>query len=140
MILQEGGQIGDIYGYITEGVYGLNDFEIDGITPKPGVAVETGAEEPGSMRFADLYKDGKITSDDRTVIGNSSPDFYGAFGTNFSWKNLDLNLSFQYSWAAMSTTQTTTSWPHSPAPRTTRWPSSRSDGPLRTSPARSTPG
>lgn len=50
------------------------------------------------MRFADLYKDEKITSDDRTVIGNSTPDFFGAFGTNFTWKNLDLNLSFQYSY------------------------------------------
>ena len=98
VILQEGGQVGDIYGYVTEGVYGLNDFEIDGITPKKGVAVETGAERPGSMRFADLHKDGKITSDDRTVIGNSTPDFFGAFGTNFIWKNLDLNLSFQYSY------------------------------------------
>lgn len=98
IILQEGGQIGDIYGYVTEGVYGLNDFEIDGLTPKPGVPVETGAERPGSMRFADLTKDKKITSDDRTVIGNSTPDFFGAFGTNFTWKNLDLNLSFQYSY------------------------------------------
>ena len=98
VILQEGGEIGDIYGYVTKGVYGLNDFEIDGITPKPDVAVETGAEKPGAMRFADLYKDEKITSDDRTVIGNSTPDFFGAFGTNFTWKNLDLNLSFQYSY------------------------------------------
>lgn len=47
VILQEGGEIGDIYGYVTKGVYGLNDFEIDGITPKPDVAVETGAENPG---------------------------------------------------------------------------------------------
>ena len=47
VILQEGGEIGDIYGYVTKGVYGLNDFEIDGITPKPDVAVETGAEKPG---------------------------------------------------------------------------------------------
>lgn len=98
VILREGGEIGDIYGYVTEGVYGLNDFEIDGITPKPGVAVETGAEQPGSMRFKDIYKDGKITSDDRTVIGNSTPDFFGAFGTSLAWKNFDLNLSFQYSW------------------------------------------
>ena len=49
VILQEGGEIGDIYGYVTKGVYGLNDFEIDGITPKPDVAVETGAEKPLSL-------------------------------------------------------------------------------------------
>lgn len=97
VILQEGGRVGDIYGYVTEGVYGLNDFELDGYTPKSGVAVETGAERPGSMRFADLVPDGKITSDDRTVIGNTMPDFFGAFGTNLTWKNLDLSLAFQYS-------------------------------------------
>ena len=101
-LLQEGHEIGDIFGYQTIGVYGYNDFEADGVTPKPGVAVETGNERPGSMKFADISgadgkPDGKITSDDRTVIGNTMPDFYGAFGTEFTWKGLALNIGFQYS-------------------------------------------
>lgn len=97
IILQEGGRVGDIYGYETIGVYGENHFEEDGKTPKAGVAVETGAEVPGSMRFADRNGDGKITAEDRTVIGNTMPDWYGAFGTGFTWKDFNLSAQFQYS-------------------------------------------
>ena len=97
IILEEGEEIGNIYGYQTVGVYGLNDFESDGKTPRPGVAVETGNEIPGAMKFADRTGDKKITPDDRTVIGNTMPDFYGAFGTELSYKGVSLNIGFQYS-------------------------------------------
>lgn len=139
VILQEGGEIGDIYGYVTKGVYGLNDFEIDGITPKPDVAVETGAEKPGAMRFADLYKDEKITSDDRTVIGNSTPDFFGAFGTNFTWKNLDLNLSFQYSYGGNVYNANYNQLAAFTGTTNNQWHSSRSVGRPGTLQARNTP-
>lgn len=98
IILREGGAIGEFYGYVTEGVYGLGDFKLDGKTPMPGVAVETGNERPGHMKFKDSYVDGKITADDREVLGKSQPDFFGAFGTSFSWKSWNLALGFQYSY------------------------------------------
>lgn len=96
VILNEGGSVGQIYGYEVEGVYGANDFYNDG-TPKPGVAVEGVGEAPGWIKYKDLKKDGQITSEDRTVIGNTLPDFFGAFSTNFTWRDLELNLGFQYS-------------------------------------------
>lgn len=97
VILQEGGAVGDLYGYKTIGVYGLNHFEENGYTPRPGVAVESGNERPGSMRYQDINKDGKISSDDRVVIGNTMPKFYGAFGTDITYKNFNLSASFNYS-------------------------------------------
>ena len=100
IILQEGGTVGDIYGYETIGVYGLNDFEADGKTPKKGVAVETGAERPGSMKFKDNHVDGKITAEDRKVIGNTLPDFFGAFGTDLTWGDFNLHMQFNYSYGA----------------------------------------
>lgn len=96
VILREGGSVGQIYGYEVEGVYGANDFYNDG-TVKPGVAVEGVGEAPGWIKYKDLSEDGQITSEDRTVIGNTLPDFFGAFSTNFKWRNFDLNLGFQYS-------------------------------------------
>ena len=100
IILQEGGSVGDIYGYETIGVYGLNDFEADGRTPKPGVPVETGAERPGSMKFRNLDGNDKITAEDRKVIGNSLPDFFGAFGTDFTLGDFNLHMQFNYSYGA----------------------------------------
>ena len=97
VILREGGSIGEIYGYVTEGVYGANDFYSDG-TPKKGVAVAGVGEKPGFMKYKDVKEDGAITSEDRQVIGNTMPDFYGAFGTMLSYKGFDLNIGFQYSY------------------------------------------
>lgn len=97
VILREGGSIGEIYGYVTEGVYGANDFYSDG-TPKKGVAVAGVGEKPGFMKYKDVKEDSAITSEDRQVIGNTMPDFYGAFGTMLSYKGFDLNIGFQYSY------------------------------------------
>lgn len=96
VILREGGAVGQIYGYEVEGVYGANDFYNDG-SVKAGVPVEGVGEAPGWIKYKDLNKDGQITSEDRTVIGNTLPDFFGAFSTDLRWKNFDLNLGFQYS-------------------------------------------
>ncbi len=100
VILQEGGSVGDIYGYETVGVYGLNDFMADEKTPKPGVSVETGAERPGSMKFKNLDDNPKITAEDRKVIGNTLPDFFGAFGTDFTFGDFNLHMQFNYSYGA----------------------------------------
>jgi len=96
-ILQEHGSVGEIYGYKVQGVYGVNDFESDGVTPKKGVAVKTGSERPGYQKLVDVNGDGQITPEDRVVIGNSLPDFFGGFNTTFTWKNFDLYANFIYS-------------------------------------------
>ena len=33
----------------------------------------------------------------QTILGKLSPDFYGGFSTNLSWKNIDLSAVFGYS-------------------------------------------
>ena len=44
--------------------------------------------------------DGEITEDDKTVIGNASPKFYGGINNNFTWKNFDLSIFLTYSYGA----------------------------------------
>lgn len=96
VILQEGGSVGTINGYIVEGVYGTNDFSSDG-TVKPGVVVEGVGEKAGWIKYKDINNDKKITSEDRTKIGNTLPDFFGGFSSNFSWNKFALHVAFQYS-------------------------------------------
>ena len=62
------------------------------------MAVAGVGEKPGFMKYKDVKEDGAITSEDRQVIGNTMPDFYGAFGTMLSYKGFDLNIGFQYSY------------------------------------------
>ena len=77
------------YGYKTDGIL-QNQAEADVYNAKYG-----GNSKPGDFRFVDTNNDGKITSDDRTNIGNGVPDW--TFGLNFDaeWKGIDLSVFFQ---------------------------------------------
>ena len=41
--------------------------------------------------------DGKITTDDRTSIGNGHPDFYGGMTNSFQFYGVDFSFMFQFS-------------------------------------------
>ena len=51
---------------------------------------------PGKPKFKDLDGDGRITENDRTVIGNTNPKIQGGFGFNGQWKAFDFNVNFTY--------------------------------------------
>ena len=77
------------YGYKTDGII-QNAAEAAAYNAKYGTN-----KQPGDFRFVDTNDDGKITSDDRTNIGNGVPDW--TFGLNFDaeWKGFDLGIFFQ---------------------------------------------
>src|SRR5207249_1117310 len=55
--------------------------------------------KPGDIKIADISgpdgkPDGKITPDDRTVIGGRVPKWTGGLNNDFSYKNFDLNILF----------------------------------------------
>jgi len=54
----------------------------------------------GSPRYKDVNGDGAINEQDYSVIGSPQPDFYGGFRNNFSYKGLNLDVFFQYSYGA----------------------------------------
>jgi TonB-linked SusC/RagA family outer membrane protein len=92
---QPGYPIGSFYGYIVEGIY----QSYAEILASP-VASSIGAYRPGDFKFKDINgpdgkgPDGQITSDDRTFIGNPTPDFtYGAsVGVNYKGFNLSVDM------------------------------------------------
>lgn len=51
---------------------------------------------PGKIKFKDLNGDGRITADDRTVIGRTTPRIQGGFGLNGKWKDFDFTANFTY--------------------------------------------
>ena len=77
------------YGYKTDGIL-QSQAEADAYNSKYGTS-----SKPGDFRFVDTNGDGKITSDDRTNIGNGVPDW--TFGLNFDaeWRGIDLGVFFQ---------------------------------------------
>jgi len=78
--------IGYFYGYKVAGVY-QNQAEIDA-SPMNTLATVT----PGDLKFADVNGDGKITPDDRTKIGDPTPDVTYGISLGLSYKNWELSM------------------------------------------------
>lgn len=103
--LREGSEVGLIYGYVYDGLYGFDEFERSGFNyaAKEGIlncdAIYGTA--PGRPKFKDISgpdgkPDGVINEYDRTVIGNTNPRLQGGFGISAQWKNFDFNANFVY--------------------------------------------
>ncbi len=71
-------------GYVTV----INDISGDS---NSGIATL-----PGKIKFKDLDGDGRITENDRTIIGNTNPKIQGGFGLSGSYKNVDFTANFVY--------------------------------------------
>jgi TonB-linked SusC/RagA family outer membrane protein len=92
-LTEPGMPIGFFYGYVVDGLYqSYND-----ILSSPNASA-LGAYRPGDFKFKDISgpdgkgPDGKITSDDRTKIGDPSPKFtYGGSAT-LNYKGLSLGI------------------------------------------------
>ena len=81
MLIREGEPLSSFYGYKRIGIY-------DG---KPE------NWDPETMNVPSVIGE-KVTSKDRTIIGNGLPDWTGSFVNTFNYKNFDLTVDFQYTW------------------------------------------
>lgn len=70
---EPGRSLGGFYGYISDGV----------------------DSETGELMYRDLNEDGRISSSDRTYIGDPNPAFTFGLTNNFSYKGFNLSLFLQ---------------------------------------------
>ena len=87
-ITQVGQPVGLFYGMKAIGVY-KNQEEVD---MYPGIKTGNAISRPGELIYEDVNKDGRITIDDRTIIGDPHPDFTFGFTNNFSYRNFTLKV------------------------------------------------
>ncbi|PTR01559.1 TonB-linked SusC/RagA family outer membrane protein [Mucilaginibacter yixingensis] len=125
-LVQEGGKIGDFYGYKGLGVYQYDasnayDDQWNRLTPV-GVSADgktatsytingktyTGTVHHmyaggalllgGDMIFDNVKRDSVIDANDRQIIGNAQPTFYAAIINSFSYKQFTLSFTFNTIW------------------------------------------
>jgi hypothetical protein len=110
--VKQGDALGTYYGLKFLGVYatdadavvkdakGNKVFGADGVTPKyMRINSATGnAFKGGDAIYQDFNNDGIIDDQDRILIGNANPLFFGGFRNNMTYKafNLTLFFNFQY--------------------------------------------
>ncbi|HPG12109.1 MAG TPA: TonB-dependent receptor, partial [Chitinophagaceae bacterium] len=103
-IVKVGEPVGSIRGFITDGYYTLSDFDYDPNTgtytlkaDQPNnIGVTSLAPYPGRLKFKDLDGNGLIDDADRTIIGVAQPKFFGGLNQQFSYKNFDLSVFFNF--------------------------------------------
>ncbi len=122
-VLKVGDQLGLFYGYVYDGLYSADEFYFDPVqnylavpwsddnphydengNRLPNTVVNKAlnasnsgeATLPGKIKLKDLTGDGIVDQYDKTVIGNTNPDFQGGFGLSGQWKNFDFNANFTY--------------------------------------------
>lgn len=103
-IAKLGQPLGLMYGYIWDGVYQYSDFYQNtsgAYVLKDDVATNgnvRGNIKPGDIKYKDINGDGVVNASDYTVIGNGIPKHSGGISNNFTYKNFDLNIFFQWSY------------------------------------------
>lgn len=104
-IVQVGQPLGNMYGYRCDGRYEVDDFDFTGgkWVLKEGVvdcSSVIGATylRPGALKLKNIdgSADNKVTTSDRTVIGNASPDFTGGFSLSGYFYGVDISANFNY--------------------------------------------
>lgn len=104
-LIQQGSPVGQMYGYITEGMYSFNDFTWNATARKwdivPGVAdnstlISANYFGPGTLKFKDVNGDGKIDATDKQVLGNANPKHTGGFTLTGRYKAFDLSAAFNW--------------------------------------------
>lgn len=93
---QEGLPIRSWYGYVSDG-YFQNEQEI---IDNPVYGNNKDNVKPGYIKYKDISgpegkPDGKITDEDRTVIGNQAPRYEFSLNLGAEWNNFDFSLFFQ---------------------------------------------
>lgn len=86
---QEGHPIGYFYGYEHAGIYQSN------ADIKQSPENKLGTVHPGDIKYADINGDGEITPDDRTMIGNPTPEFIYGGSINLNYKGIDFGVDLQ---------------------------------------------
>ena len=112
-----GQPIGIGYGYVADGNYQLNEFwaidrngrqfSADAIVTegnydsfkyrlKDGVvSINSVSVQPGDRKYRDLDGDNVVTTNDKTVISNSNPDFTMGLGNTFNIFGVELSFFFE---------------------------------------------
>jgi hypothetical protein len=82
--------------FIGKPIRVVYDYQMTGVWQTgEDVSKQDPTAKPGSLKFADLTSDGKITADDRTILGQIDPKWTGGITNTFHYKNINLSIFIQ---------------------------------------------
>jgi TonB-linked SusC/RagA family outer membrane protein len=85
------------YGYVSEGVFSTTAEAATAGLTKRNSDGSYSAFRAGDIRFKDLNGDKIIDANDKEVIGDPTPEFFGGFTNRFIFKKFQLEALFTFS-------------------------------------------
>ncbi|HLZ86025.1 MAG TPA: TonB-dependent receptor, partial [Puia sp.] len=105
-IIKVGQPVGAMWGLKSDGFYKTSDFDYNPstrvYTPKKGMvndaSITASTPMPGSLKYKSIDGDSLVTNNDRTIIGNAQPKFFGGLTQTFDYHGFDASIfiNFQY--------------------------------------------
>ena len=93
----EGEPVGTIKGYKVAKIF-QDQTEVDALNAaSPTGLYDQISTSVGDYMYEDVNKDGRITSEDRTIIGDIEADYFGGISNTFTYKDFSLTALMQYS-------------------------------------------
>lgn len=93
-----GESVNTIYMWEFDRIVQQDDMDYVNSLSLPGKTLQPGDILPKDQQKAGEEGYGIIDEDDRVVVGNNDPKFYGGIATKLAYKNLSLNTAFNYSY------------------------------------------
>ncbi len=104
-LIKVGEPLGLFYGFVTEGIYTVDDFNYDPNTKtytlKDGIAYYGNKNQvkPGNWKFKNIDDSNDIIDEnDKTIIGEADPKLYGGITNDFRYKNFDMSIFFSFNY------------------------------------------
>jgi len=102
-LIKEGGQVGQMYGQVTEGMYSFDDFDYvdnkyilkEGVVNN-GLLGGSYKLMPGALKLKDQNGDFLIDGKDKVIIGNANPKHTGGITLTAQFRGFDLSAFFNW--------------------------------------------